>query len=247
MNTTVAADEVTLSRAILYRLLSLACAYPTPDACKSLRGVAETAAVAASVIGPGVACEVRRLCSVLQEANDEALERTHTTVFTMTTSTLCPAYETAYTAKHLFQASEQMADVAGFYRAFGVEAHGERPDGLAMELEFAYLLALKEAYALEHHGRAQVAICKKAERAFFRDHLGRWGCAIGDRMMAADPAGVVGAAGRLLNAFLVWERRHLRAGAPTALPEQPYRPEESSDEQPPCMAGELAGGEHDEP
>ena len=246
MNATVAADEVTLSRAIVYRLLSLACDYPTPDTCTALRGVAYSAAVAAGLIGPGVASEVRRLCGILQEADDEALERTHTAVFTMTTSTLCPAYETAYTAKHLFQASEQMADVAGFYRAFGVEPHGERPDSLAMELEFSYLLALKEAYALEHHGRAQIAICRRAERAFFRDHLGRWGYVIGDRMMAADPAGVIGAAGALLKAFLASERRHLRAGAPAALPDQPYRPEEPSDE-PPCMAGELAGGEHDEP
>jgi len=246
MNTAVAADEVTLSRAILYRLLSLACDYPTPDTCKSLRGVAEAAAVAASVIGPGVTNEVQHLCAVLQACDDEALEHAHNAVFTLTTSPTCPAYETAYTAKHLFQASEQMADVAGFYRAFGVEAHGERHDGLAMELEFAYLLALKEAYALEHHGRAQVAICRKAERAFFHDHLGRWGYAVGDRMMAADPAGVVGAAGALLTAFLVCERRHLRAGAPAALPEQPYRPEASGDE-PPCMAGELAGGGNDHP
>lgn len=247
MNTTVAADEVTLSRAILYRLLSLACDYPTPDTCKSLRGVAGTGAVAAGVIGADIAGELQHLCAVLEASDDAALEQAHTAVFTMTTSELCPAYETAYTAKHLFQVSEQMADVAGFYRAFGVEAHGERPDSLALELEFAYLLALKEAYALEHHGRAQVTICRKAERAFFRDHLGRWGGVIGERMMAADPAGVIGAAGSLLRTFLVWERRHLRAGAPAALPERPYRPEESSDEQSPCMVGEPAGGEDDKP
>jgi TorA maturation chaperone TorD len=247
MSTEVAADEVTLSRAILYRLLSLACDYPTPDTCTALRGVADAAVVAADVIGAGIASEVRHLCSVLRERDDEALERAHTAVFTLTTSELCPAYETAYTAKHLFQVSEQMADVAGFYRAFGVEPHGERPDSLAMELEFGYLLALKEAYALEHHGRAQVAICRKAERAFFRDHLGRWGCVIGDRMMARDADGVIGAAGALLKTFLAWERRHLRAGVPASLPEQPYRPEESGGEQPPCMAGELAGGEYDEP
>jgi TorA maturation chaperone TorD len=243
---TVAADEVALSRAILYRLLSLACDYPTPDTCNSLRGVCEAATEAAGVIDAAVTNDMQRLRTALDARDDEVLERVYTTVFTMTTSTICPAYETAYTAKHLFQASEQMADVAGFYRAFGVEAHGERPDELAMELEFAYLLALKEAYALEHHGRAQVAICRRAERAFFRDHLGRWGYAIGDRMMVADPEGVIGAAGALLKAFLAWDRRHLRAGVLAVLPDQPYRPEEPG-EDPPCMAGELAGGEHDEP
>jgi len=241
MKSTIAADELTLSRAILYRLLSLACDYPTPDTCAALRGVAETAGVAAGVIGSDIANQVQHLRACLEAYDDEALERAHTAVFTMTTSPVCPGYETAYTAKHLFQVSEQMADVAGFYRAFGVEPHGERPDTLAMELEFAYLLALKEAYALEHHGRAQVAVCRNAERAFVRDHVGRWGYAVGDRMMAADPSGVIGAAGALLKAFLASERRHLRTGAPRALPDEPYRPDESMGDEPPCMAGERTG------
>lgn len=50
MNSNVAADEVTLSRAVVYRLLSLACAYPTPDTCQALRGVAAAATEAAGVI-----------------------------------------------------------------------------------------------------------------------------------------------------------------------------------------------------
>jgi TorA maturation chaperone TorD len=246
VNTTATAHEVTLSRAILYRVLSLACDYPTSDTCTSLRQVAAAAAVAGGVISEDVAGKVRALLGVMDARDDRALEQVHTAVFTMTSSELCPAYETAYTAKHLFQVSEQMADVAAFYRAFGVEAHGQRPDALAMELEFAYLLALKKAYALEHGSSAQVAICRKAERAFFRDHLGRWGYAIADRMMAADPGGAIGASGALLRTFLLWERRHLRVGAPAPLPDHPYRPEDLGDE-PPCMAGVQAGGEIDDP
>jgi len=241
MNSTVAAHELTLSRAILYRLLSLACDYPTRETRSSLRAMADAATVAAGIVDGGIAGMVQHLLDAIDARDDAALERAHTIVFTMTSSELCPAYETAYTAKHLFQVSEQMADVAGFYRAFGVEAHGQRPDGLPMELEFAYLLALKEAYAREHHSRNRVAICRRAERAFYHDHLGRWGYAVADRMDAADPGGAIGAAGALLRAFLAWERRHLRAGAPAPLPEYPYRPEDAGDD-PPCMAGAIAGG-----
>lgn len=241
-----ATDEIALARAVLYRTLSLATAYPLPETVALLRGVAESAPVAAEVIGPAVARDVRTLCERIAAADQAALETAHTAVFTMTTSALCPSYETAYTAKHLIQVSEQMADVAGFYRAFGVEPNGERPDSLSMELEFAYLLALKEAYAIEHHGRAQVAICRRAERAFFRDHLGRWAGVIAARMSVLDADGVIGAAGALLTSLLAWERGHLRPGPLAALPEEPYRPESVPAEEPACMAGELAGGDDDD-
>ena len=246
MNAAAEVDEVQLSRAIIYRLLSLACSYPTPATCAALRGLVDTVLVAGEVIGPQVARDVARFCALIREHDDAALERAHTRVFTMTTSPTCPANETSYTAKHLFQVSEQMADVAGFYRAFGVDAQGGRPDSLAMELEFAYLLALKEAYAIEHHGPTKVALCRKAERAFLHDHLGRWGGAVAARMIAHDPDGMIGATGELLDAFLAREQRHLRSGAPAPLPEKPYRPEDVDETDPPCMTGELAGGSDDD-
>lgn len=242
MPTQTARDELALSRAVMYRFLSLATAYPTRDACTALRELVPSAREAASSFGAGVESAVRVLSDRLAATSDEAIERAHTAAFTMTASELCPTHETAYTARHLFQVSEQMADVAGFYRAFGVDAQGERPDSLAMELEFAYLLALKEAYAIEHHGPAKVALCRKAERAFLHDHLGRWGGAVAARMIARDPDGLIGATGDLLDAFLALEQRHLRSGPPAPLPDKPYRSEDDDDADAPCMTGELAGG-----
>ena len=70
-----------------------------------------------------------------------------------------------------------MADVAGFYRAFGAEPSGpaaERPDHAGCELEFLSFLAAKRLDA-EQAGEAEVAgVCGEAETAFLRDHLGRW-------------------------------------------------------------------------
>ncbi|TAK58290.1 MAG: hypothetical protein EPO22_11015 [Dehalococcoidia bacterium] len=246
MTTQIARDELALSRAVMYRFLSLACAYPTHEACATLRELAPGAREAASSFDARIETAVRQLAERVATTDDETIERAHTAAFTMTTSEMCPTHETAYTAKHLFQVTEQMADVAGFYRAFGVDPQGERPDSLAMELEFAYLLALKEAYAIEHHGPAKVALCRKAERAFLHDHLGRWGGAVAARMIVRDPDGIIGATGELLDAFLALEQRHLRSGAPAPLPEKPYRPDEDDDRDAPCMAGKLAGGDDDE-
>lgn len=244
----VDADELALSRAVIYRLLSLVCSYPTPAVCDGLRAVAPSARVAGAVLGRRFARAVDELRGALGRLTNAELERAYLSVFSATTSPTCPSHETAYTAKHLFQVSEQMADVAGFYRAFGVEPHGNRPDELAMELEFAYFLALKEAYAREHHGRREVLVCRAAQRAFMHDHLGRWGHGVASRMIAeAESGGALAAAGALLIVFLTWERRYLRVGESAPLPAQPYRPAEAVGDEPPCLAGQLAGDGDDRP
>jgi DMSO reductase family type II enzyme chaperone len=71
----------------------------------------------------------------------------------------------------------EMADVAGFYQAFGVKVDpsGDRVDHIAAELEFMNLLAVKESIALEQEGEGEHAqVCRDASRSFLRDHLGRW-------------------------------------------------------------------------
>jgi nitrate reductase assembly molybdenum cofactor insertion protein NarJ len=102
------------------------------------------------------------------------LQAHHRDVFGLAGS-LC--YETEFGLPHEFRQSQELADIAGFYRAFGFQvgaAVRERPDHLAAELEFMYLLALKEAYAAENLTHEQVEICLTAQRRFLEDHLGRW-------------------------------------------------------------------------
>ncbi|MCA9996062.1 MAG: molecular chaperone TorD family protein [Anaerolineales bacterium] len=92
-----------------------------------------------------------------------------------TAGSLC--YETEYGLPHEYRQSQEMADIAGFYRAFGFNLGGavrERPDQVAVELEFMHILALKEAYALEVDIPEHVEICVDAQGTFLQDHLGRW-------------------------------------------------------------------------
>ena len=86
-------------------------------------------------------------------------------------------YETECGLPNEFQQSQEMADIAGFYRAFGLMLGGavrERPDHIAVELEFMHVLALKEAFALERGLAEQKEICIDAQGAFLRDHLAGW-------------------------------------------------------------------------
>ncbi len=86
----------------------------------------------------------------------------------------------------------EMADVAGFYKAFGVEVDpsGVRADHIAAELEFMNLLAVKESVALQQEGEGEHAhVCRDASRTFLRDHLGRWVRNLAEKLgdEAADP------------------------------------------------------------
>jgi TorA maturation chaperone TorD len=67
-----------------------------------------------------------------------------------------------------------LADVAGFYRAFGMGVNGERPDHVVAELEFMAFVSFAEAQARQDGDEEHAAVCRDAARTFLRDHLGRW-------------------------------------------------------------------------
>ncbi len=89
----------------------------------------------------------------------------------------CPPYETEFGYGNVFQKTNAMADIAGFYNAFGValnpDAH-EQVDYLATELEFMHVLTAKQAEALETGNRSGEEMCASAQKKFLAEHLGRW-------------------------------------------------------------------------
>lgn len=104
----------------------------------------------------------------------QTLQAEYRRVFGLTGS-LC--YETEYGLPHEFRQSQELADLAGFYQAFGFKVGGrvrERPDHVAVQMEFMYLLALKEALAISQANFDQVEICQDAQGSFLTDHLGQW-------------------------------------------------------------------------
>ena len=110
-------------------------------------------------------------------ASLEDMQTEHRGIFGHTISKECPPYETEYGNPHIFQQTQEMGDISGFYRAFGLERSEEakdRLDHISVELEFMYFLTYKAAYALEHHGAEQVEICQEAQRKFLQEHLSRW-------------------------------------------------------------------------
>ena len=105
------------------------------------------------------------------------LQAEHRRVFSNVITLDCPPYETLFGNDHIFGQSQVMGDIAGFYKAFGVELSRdihERMDHLSVELEFMHFLAYKESYARCHDGADKVDIVVEAQKKFLKNHIGRW-------------------------------------------------------------------------
>jgi DMSO reductase family type II enzyme chaperone len=186
------AINLAVARSFLHRFLAKACEDPTPEGWAWLRapGTQESLRAAVRVVAAArqsAAIPSNSLESSLQElaaalCRDAGTEFRDAYIATFGHAARggCPLNEIEYgdlKADPLFQ-PHRLADLAAFYRAFGLEVAddaGERQDHICLELEFMCVLAAKEAYALEHQLDAdQLAQCRETQKSFLREHLGRW-------------------------------------------------------------------------
>jgi TorA maturation chaperone TorD len=179
------AFDLALRRSAAYTLLAHLFAYPDDEGVESIR----EAALEAKEAAPNVA--VLRLACVAEEPRREALEPAFVRLNTFSTSPDLPSFESAYFGSDPQRQTQRMADIAGFYRAFGVESAGGdmRPDDLPVELEFMAFLCRKEAYATEHLGAPRLGQAKRAQRMFLEEHLGTWAGLYGARLAVREEAG----------------------------------------------------------
>ena len=146
------------------------------------------------IVRQGLDKTAAALTAQLRRDNFELFQAACVTAFGHAARGDCPLNEIEYgdlKADPLFQ-PHRLADLAAFYRAFGLEvANGaaERPDHIGMELEFMSVLAAKEAYAYEHQlDDDQCALCRDAQKKFLREHLGRWSPGFARRLARAADA-----------------------------------------------------------
>jgi TorA maturation chaperone TorD len=136
--------------------------------------------------------------------------------FGLLVSSNCPPYETEYiNSKFDFQRSNGLADIAGFYRAFGLErssSYPERHDHIVLELEFmAYVIGLERLAVADSDPAAheRAAICRQAQRGFFADHLAWWAPAFTKLLAMQDPNGFYASSGHFLASLVAADRSML--------------------------------------
>lgn len=117
-------------------------------------------------------------------------------------------YETEYDPLVNARKGHELADLLGFYTAFGFKLReGELPDHLAVELEFLSLLLLKLLYARREGMREAEEVTRTAIASFLQDHLGRWVEAFAERVEKATASSALRALAKLLRAFIGEECR----------------------------------------
>ncbi len=111
---------------------------------------------------------------------DESATSEYVRLFEMGAVPLC---ETSYTcAGNPELKTYEMADIAGFYRAFGLKQAYGTPDDIRAELEFFSLLLVKELIAISNSDTESAALCRDASRKFYSEHLSRWVEALASRV-----------------------------------------------------------------
>jgi TorA maturation chaperone TorD len=142
-----------------------------------------------------------------------ALNTEYENTFGLVVGSACPPYETEYIgSKFAFQRSNSLADINGFYQAFGLaiaSERAERPDHVALELEFmASLLRLERHAACEgiHGNEELLTICRDAQIRFFKEHLAWWVPAFAKLLAHENGGGFYAAVGLFLATLIPAER-----------------------------------------
>ncbi len=190
---------------------------------------------------------VRSLASCSGDALRE-LQQRYDSLFGHAVRGACPTYEMEYGRNEIIRQASDLADLAGFYRAFGLEiADGAdgRPDHIAAECEFLSALCAKEAHALEQHDKENADVCRDAERSFLRDHLARWLPAFAHHVREADADGLFGAFARFADAFVKAECSHFDVHAGPATLEL-RTPDPVLDTQISCGSAGCGDGQADD-
>lgn len=167
-----------MSAAAAFRLASHLASYPSIQAvARAARAEAEWEA---GDDGTGVDAAASALDGFAR-AERRALEEEYVELFERGVAEN-PLHEGGWTRARGQGGAPGLADVAGFYRAFGVgAAGGERVDHLAVELEFFAWLLLKEAHLGAAGDREGVERVTDARRKFLADHLAPLALAVARR------------------------------------------------------------------
>ncbi len=206
-----------LARSRVYSYLAACFRYPDAESWAGIAGHEELSTFTYACTQLAEEKEyrsLRRYFGGLPASKDTDLEKlqdAYQEVFGHTISKHCPPYETEYGNLHLFRQSDVLADLSGFYNAFGVAPREgkERLDHISIQLEFLYLVTFKEAHALEEGKAKEAEICRQAQATFLEDHFGGWAPIFAKRLERKNPEGIYGDAARLLGDFIEAEKKLL--------------------------------------
>ena len=216
-------SDILLARAVLCRAFELGLQSPSTSLLEAFsEGAARDALRQAAVVLDGASSN--RLSAAMADVFEAwpsdlpCLEAEYGALFGHTLrGAVCP-YESEIGLRGALQQAQHLANLGGFYHAFGLESGREshqRLDHVACELEFLEFLSRKEAWARDGERREIVEVTAAATLRFLRDHLGRFGRAFARNLLDVADEGFYRRLAAAFEVFLEGECRRL--GVPIGL------------------------------
>ncbi len=161
----------------LYKILSLGLSYPDE---KNWDGIENQIALSQDLFTGEIATGLSRFTEyfISNKQRIEEIQAEYLRIFDVGRE-ISP-YETEYITEKVSRKPFELADISGFYKAFGFGLRQdmrfkEAPDHIAVELEFMAIMVWKEEYAHESNQQEHLKIVQDARKKFFQEHLARWG------------------------------------------------------------------------
>lgn len=206
------------ARGGVYALLASAWRYPDEETVSLLRDMAQRLSEDPDILGlfdAGIQQALDLFTGSLLQADDKRgleddMRKRYAGLFGHAVRGACPLYEQEYGRGEIVQQASELADIAGFYQAFGLEpseAAMERIDHVSVECEFMSVLCAKEAFGLQSTNAELSDTSNDGQRTFLRDHLAQWLPAFCTRVSKTDSDGSYARAAALASAFLEAECR----------------------------------------
>ncbi len=161
----------------LYKILSLGLSYPDENSWAIME---KQFAISEGLFQGEVLSCLNAAKECFQENRQKIEEVRYDYMSIFDTGRKVSSYETEYMMEKVSRKPFELADLAGFYKAFGFKIaqdikNKESFDHISIELEFMAILTWKAAYAREKDQKEKEKIVLDARKAFFTDHLAKWG------------------------------------------------------------------------
>lgn len=192
-----------VQRANVYGFLARLFSYPRRETFEILSH--EDIFEAFNGLGEKLIAQAYQIIALLRTLGYEEACEEYVQIFGHVISAECPPYETSYGESHVFQQTQGLADIAGFYKAWGIDiasdAH-DRLDHISAECEFMSFLLLKLDYFSEKGEKEAEEICLDSSKKFLEEHLGKWTPIFSALVMKKSSGGLYHKAVKLLKEFI---------------------------------------------
>lgn len=176
------------ARSVIYKILAEGFDYPSEETFNITQNGKVEALLRQAARDAGIADQqpIESALQVIEQGEAELsrglhlvdLEVEYNRLFAPTDqSLLCPPYESAVLGLNITQKVNGLADVMGFYRAWGLDVSEQRhefPDSIVAELEFLHFLTYKERNAIQMNEEEHIELTRQSLQHFLEDHFLTW-------------------------------------------------------------------------